>query len=69
MFVLRFRFARRLEPPVHDSYETEIARLARVHPEVLEVQQKSGLNKEDMQASLAQLKLLREKVYESMARS
>ncbi|CAN0031183.1 unnamed protein product, partial [Ectocarpus sp. 12 AP-2014] len=52
----------KLEPPAHDSYETEIARLARVNPEVLDIQQKSGLSKEDMEASMAQLKLLREKV-------
>ncbi|CBN74184.1 hypothetical protein Esi_0013_0105 [Ectocarpus siliculosus] len=51
----------KLEPPAHDSYETEIARLARVNPEVLDIQQKSGLSKEDMEASMAQLKLLREK--------
>ncbi|CAM9509981.1 unnamed protein product, partial [Hapterophycus canaliculatus] len=50
-----------LKPPVNDSYETEIARFARVNPEVLEVQQRSGLNEEDMQASMAQLLLLREK--------
>lgn len=58
-----FTHVHRLEPPAHDSYETEIARLARVNPEVLEIQQKSGLNREDMEASMAQLKLLREKVY------
>lgn len=52
----------RLEPQTNDTYEMEIARLARVNPEILEIQQKSGLNKEDMQASMAQLKLLREKV-------
>ncbi|CAB1111317.1 unnamed protein product [Ectocarpus sp. CCAP 1310/34] len=51
----------KLEPPAHDSYETEIARLARVNPEVLDIQQKSGLSKEDMEASMVQLKLLREK--------
>lgn len=55
----------RLEPSAQDSYETEIARLARATPEVLEIQQKSGLDKEDMAASMAQLKLLREKVEEA----
>lgn len=55
-------FIHRLEPPGNDSYETEIARLARANPEVLEIQQRSGLNREDMEACMAQLKLLREKV-------
>lgn len=64
-YLARTRTLHRLEPPAHDSsYETEIARLARVNPEVLEIQQRSGLNKEDMKASMAQLKLLREKVLE-----
>lgn len=40
----------------------EIARLARVSPEILDVQQKAGLSRDDMQASMAQLKALREKV-------
>lgn len=57
----------RLEPPAHDSYEMEIARLARANPEILEIQQKSGLNREDMQASMAQLKLLREKVHSAVS--
>eukprot|EP00903_Cladosiphon_okamuranus_P008227 g7920.t1 len=52
---------RMLETPANDSYETEIARLARSNPEVLEIQQRSGLTREDMEASMAQLKLLREK--------
>lgn len=52
----------RHEAPVHDTYEVEIARLARVNPEVLDVQQESGLSKDDMQASMAELNLLREKV-------
>lgn len=39
----------------------EIGRLARVSPNMVDFQDKSGLGKDDMQASLAQLKVLREK--------
>ena len=34
-----------------------------MNPEVLEIQQKSGLSREDMEASMAQLRLLQEKVH------
>lgn len=61
--MVRTHPANRLEPPANDPYETEIARLARVNPEVLEIQQKSGLSREDMEASMAQLRLLQEKVH------
>lgn len=47
---------------MHDAYEVEIARLGRVSPEVLQVQHKAGLTKEDMKASMTELRLLREKV-------
>lgn len=52
----------RCDAPKHDTYEMEIARLARVSPEVLDVQKKAGLSEEDMKASLAELKVLRARV-------
>lgn len=52
----------RHEAPKIDSYEAEMAQLARFSPEVVDVQKKSGLSRDDMEASIGQLKLLREKV-------
>ena len=54
--------SRRQEAPAKDLYETEIARFARTTPKVLAKQNTSGLSKDDMLTSMAQLKLLREKV-------
>lgn len=51
----------RQESQANDTYETEIARLARVSPDMVGFREKSGLDKDDMQASLAELKALREK--------
>ena len=39
-----------------------MAQLARFSPAVVEVQQKAGLDREDMEATMGELKLLREKV-------
>lgn len=52
----------RHEAPKIDSYEAEMAQLARFSPEVVDVQKRSGLGRDDMEASIGQLKLLREKV-------
>lgn len=43
-----------------------MGRLARVSPEVIDCQHKSGLSRDDMQASLAKLKALREKASASI---
>lgn len=51
----------RQESQENDIYEMEIARLARASPDMVGFREKSGLEKDDMQASLAELKALREK--------